>query len=67
MEGEGRETLAKKPGHTVYKVSDKFRADMQAASAPAKKEWQDAVRKAGYDPDQVWNSLVAAMEKNKAN
>ncbi len=67
MEGEGRETLAKKPGHVVYPVSDKFRAEMQAASAPAKKEWAESVKKTGYDPDQVWNSLVEAMAKNKAN
>ena len=52
---------------SVYPVSEKFRAEMLAAAAPAKKEWADAVRKAGYDPDQVWNSLVDAMKKHKAN
>jgi TRAP-type C4-dicarboxylate transport system substrate-binding protein len=66
QEGEGRTTLANKPGHVVYPVTDKFRAELLAAADPAKKEWAESARKAGYDPDQIWNSLVDAMKKNKA-
>ncbi len=67
QEGQGRTTLATKSGHVVYPVADKFRADLLAAADVPKKEWADSVRKAGNDPDQVWNSLVDAMKKHKAN
>jgi TRAP-type C4-dicarboxylate transport system substrate-binding protein len=66
QEGQGRTTLANKPGHVVYPISDKFRADLLTQAEPAKKEWADSVRKAGHDPDQVWNSLVAKMKEHKA-
>ncbi|MGZ5804606.1 MAG: TRAP transporter substrate-binding protein [Xanthobacteraceae bacterium] len=66
QEGSGRATLANKPGHVVYPVSDQFRAELLAAAEPAKKEWAESVKKAGYDPDQVWKSLTDAMKKHKA-
>ena len=67
QEPEGRAELAAKPGHVVYPVSEKLRSDMRAATEPIRKEWAANVRKAGHDPDKVWNDLVAAMSKYKAN
>ena len=64
QEGDGKAKLEAKPGHVVYPISDKFRGELLAAAEPAKKEWADSVRKAGYDPDQVWNSLNEALKKN---
>jgi TRAP-type C4-dicarboxylate transport system substrate-binding protein len=66
QEAQGRTTLAGKPGHTVYSVSEQFRADMLAAANLPKSEWADNVRKAGYDPDQVWKELVTLIDKYKA-
>jgi TRAP-type transport system periplasmic protein len=66
MEGEGRGALAAKPGHVLYKPSDKFMSDVRAAGDPVKKEWADSVRKAGYDPDALWNELIEKLKKYNA-
>ncbi len=34
------------------------------ASEPLKKQWAESVAKAGYDADQVWTELVAALKKH---
>ena len=66
MEAEGRGKLAAKPGHVIYKPSDQFMSDVRAAVVPVKKEWADSVRKAGYDPDAMWNSLIEKLKKHNA-
>jgi TRAP-type transport system periplasmic protein len=66
MEADGRGTLAAKPGHVLYKPSDKFMSDVRAAVDPVKKEWADSVRKAGYDPDALWNELIEKLKKHNA-
>src|SRR5205085_243354 len=66
QEADGRGELAAKPGHSVYPLNEKFLGELRAASAPVKKEWEDSVRKAGEDPDKLWNGLVEAMKKYKA-
>ncbi|MGA8413685.1 MAG: C4-dicarboxylate ABC transporter, partial [Xanthobacteraceae bacterium] len=66
MEADGRGTLAAKPGHVLYKPSDKFMSDVRAAVDPVKKEWADSVRKAGYDPDALWNELIGKLKKHNA-
>jgi TRAP-type C4-dicarboxylate transport system substrate-binding protein len=66
MEADGRGTLAAKPGHVLYKPSDKFMSDVRAAVDPVKKEWADSVRKAGYDPDALWNALMEKLKKHNA-
>jgi TRAP-type C4-dicarboxylate transport system, periplasmic component len=63
---DGRGTLAAKPGHVLYKPSDKFMSDVRAAVDPVKKEWADSVRKAGYDPDALWNELIEKLKKHNA-
>ncbi len=67
MEANGKAALAAKPGHVVYPVSEQFMTNARAAAEPVKKEWADSVRKAGYDPDQLWSGLIAAERKYKAN
>jgi len=66
QEAGGKATLASKPGHVVYTISEKFRGDLLTAAEPGRKEWAESVRKVGYDPDQVWNSLLEAMKRNNA-
>jgi TRAP-type transport system periplasmic protein len=66
MEAGGRGKLAAKPGHVIYKPSDQFMNDVRAAVAPVKQEWADSVRKAGYDPDAMWNSLIEKLKKHNA-
>jgi len=67
MEANGKAPLAAKPGHVVYPVSEQFMTAARAAAEPVKKEWADSVRKAGYDPDQLWSSLIVAANKYNAN
>jgi TRAP-type transport system periplasmic protein len=66
MEADGRGNLAARPGHVIYKPSDKFMSDVKAAADPVKKEWADSVRKAGYDPDALWNDLLEKLKKYNA-
>jgi hypothetical protein len=40
--------------------------DVRAAVVPIKQEWADSVRKAGYDPDAMWNSLIEKLKKQNA-
>jgi TRAP-type C4-dicarboxylate transport system substrate-binding protein len=67
QEADGRAELGGMPGHTVYPVSQQFLSDMQTAVEPVKKEWAETTKKAGYDPDQVWNGLIAGVKKYGAN
>jgi hypothetical protein len=41
-------------------------SDVRAAVDPVKKEWADSVRKAGYDPDALWNELIEKLKKHNA-
>lgn len=57
-EFSGRALLAKEPGHTIVKPSP---ADVDAwkkSAEPLKQKWAEAVKKAGYNPDQVMKELV---------
>ena len=67
QEGDGRGELKAKAGHVVYPLSPQFHNELRAAAEVVRKEWAEGARKAGYDPDQVWNSLIGAVRKHKAD
>jgi TRAP-type C4-dicarboxylate transport system substrate-binding protein len=54
------------PGHEVYKLTPDQVAAWHKAVAPAETQWADSVRKAGYDPKAVLDSLKQSLSKYKA-
>ena len=60
FEAAGRDKIAAEPGHEVYKLTPDQMAQWQASVAPLRKQWADAVRKTGFDPDKA---LAALQQK----
>ena len=55
------------PGHEVYKLTPDQIAAWRKAVAPQETQWTAEVRKAGYDPKQVLDSLKQSLVKYKAD
>lgn len=53
-----------KDGRTVYAITPQQVALWRKAAEPLKKQWTDEVTKAGYNADEVWNELIAALKKH---
>jgi len=62
----GRTTIAKEPGHEVYKLTPDQMKAWHAAVQPVEAEWAAGVKKAGGDPKQVLDSLKATLAKYKS-
>ncbi|MDE2607847.1 MAG: TRAP transporter substrate-binding protein [Burkholderiales bacterium] len=62
----GRTTIAKEPGHDVYKLTPDQMKAWHAAVQPVEAEWAAGVKKAGGDPKQVLDSLKATLVKYKS-
>jgi TRAP-type transport system periplasmic protein len=62
----GRTTIAKEPGHDVYKLTPDQMKAWHAAVQPVEAEWAAGVKKAGGDPKQVLDSLKATLAKYKS-
>jgi len=62
----GRTTIAKEPGHDVYKLTPDQMKAWHAAVQPVEAEWANGVKKAGGDPKQALDSLKATLAKYKS-
>jgi TRAP-type C4-dicarboxylate transport system substrate-binding protein len=66
FEFRGHAQLASLAGHEVYKLTPDQVAAWRKAVAPTEAQWEGEVRKAGYDPKQVMDSLKQTLAKYKS-
>jgi len=66
FEFAGHAKLAAEPGHEVYKLTPDELAAWRKAVAPTETQWANDVRKAGYDPKSVLDSLKQSLAHYKA-
>jgi TRAP-type C4-dicarboxylate transport system substrate-binding protein len=66
FEFRGHAQLASLSGHEVYKLTPDQVAAWRKAVAPTEAQWEGEVRKAGYDPNAVMNSLKQTLVKYKS-
>jgi TRAP-type C4-dicarboxylate transport system substrate-binding protein len=66
FEFRGHAQLASLAGHEVYKLTPDQVAAWRKAAAPTEAQWEGEVRKAGYDPKQVMDSLKQTLAKYKS-
>ncbi len=59
-----KQVKAMKDGRQVYTISPEQVALWRKAAEPLKAQWADAVKKAGYNADEVWSELIAALKKH---
>ena len=62
----GHAKLAAEAGHEVYKLTPEQVAAWRTAVAPTEAQWAGEVRKAGYDPKAVMDSLKQILAKYKS-
>jgi TRAP-type transport system periplasmic protein len=65
-EAAGRATLIKREGHEVYGLNEEQVGLWRKAVEPLTDQWAAAVKKAGYNPDEVLNELKASLAKHNA-
>lgn len=66
FEYAGRLKLRAMRGREVYKITPQQTALWRKAAEPLRAEWAARVGAAGYDPDTVYNDLVAALKNGGA-
>jgi TRAP-type C4-dicarboxylate transport system substrate-binding protein len=66
FEYAGRAKIAAEPGHVIDKLTPAQLDAWKTALAPATAQWEDSVKKAGYDPAAVLGGLKASIAKYKA-
>jgi TRAP-type C4-dicarboxylate transport system substrate-binding protein len=66
FEFRGHAQLASLSGHEVYKLTPDQVAAWRRAAAPTEAQWANDVRKAGYDPKAVLDSLKQALAKHNS-
>jgi TRAP-type C4-dicarboxylate transport system substrate-binding protein len=54
----------KDAGRTIYSISPQQVAQWRKAAEPLRRQWAEEVTKAGYNADQVWSELIAALKKH---
>lgn len=62
-EMQGRLDTLSEEGQFVYTPTDDEVAAWKSAAAPLKSAWEDDVRKAGSDPEALWESLQSNLIK----
>lgn len=65
-EAAGKAEIRGMAGHTVYTLTPAQIAAWRKAAEPVYKQWADAARKAGYNPDTALGELRAALRKYNA-
>jgi TRAP-type C4-dicarboxylate transport system substrate-binding protein len=60
-----KQVTALKDGRTIYSITPQQVALWRKAAEPLKKQWADEVARAGYNADQVWDELIAALKKHQ--
>lgn len=63
FERAGEAKIAVEPGHDIYKLTPEQLAAWHKAAAPVEAEWAKTVRKEGYDPKVVMDSLKQELVK----
>jgi len=66
FEHSGIAKLKSESGHEVYTITPEQIAAWRKASEPVVKQWNDAVRKVGVDPDTAMKELQAALKERNA-
>jgi len=66
FEKAGRAKMLAASGHEVYPLTPDQVKAWTAVVAPLKKQWADAVTKAGGNPDEIYKELEAETAKNGA-
>ena len=66
-EAEGRVKMKGLAGHEVYDLTPEQLAEWEKAANPIREKWADGVRKAGYNPTEVMESLISILKRNKAS
>jgi len=65
-EQEGRSALLKKPGHTVYTISDAKVGEWKAMAAKVRTDWEASVKKNRIDGAKVFGELQDTLKKYNA-
>jgi TRAP-type C4-dicarboxylate transport system substrate-binding protein len=63
FEAAGRDKMKAAPGHEVYALTPDQLKAWKASVAPLQKNWADAVKKAGGDPDALYKEFEASIAK----
>jgi TRAP-type C4-dicarboxylate transport system substrate-binding protein len=66
FEHAGLAKIRSQPGHEVYTINDAQLAEWKASAEPLRAKWAEGVRKAGGNPDAIWNELQASLKQYKA-
>ncbi len=66
FEAAGLEKLKAEPDQEVYKISDDQLAQWKKSAEPLKQKWAADVKKAGGDPDAIFNELQASLTQYNA-
>jgi TRAP-type C4-dicarboxylate transport system substrate-binding protein len=66
FEHSGLAKLKAEPNHEVYKISDEQLAEWKKSAEPLKQKWANDVKKAGGDPNAIWNDLQASLKQYNA-
>jgi TRAP-type C4-dicarboxylate transport system substrate-binding protein len=66
FEHAGLEKVRALPGHEVYPITAEQLAEWKKSAEPLEKQWTDAVRKAGGNPDAIMKELKESLAQNKA-
>jgi TRAP-type transport system periplasmic protein len=66
FEQAGIEQVRAEPDHEVYKITDDQLAMWKKSAEPLKQKWAADVKRAGGDPDAIWNELQVSLTKYKA-
>ncbi len=65
-ERAGLEKVKALPGHEVYPITAAQLAEWKKSAEPLQKQWADAVRKTGNNPDTVMQELNQSLGQYKA-
>jgi len=66
FEKTGRPKMLAAPGHEVYPLTSEQLKAWKAVVDPLKKQWAEAVAKAGGNPDEIYKELQDNIAKNDA-
>jgi TRAP-type C4-dicarboxylate transport system substrate-binding protein len=66
FEAAGRDKIKAMPSHEVYPLEPGELAAWRSAAEPLHNDWAAAVRRAGYDPDVVFDALKTKLSASHA-
>jgi TRAP-type C4-dicarboxylate transport system substrate-binding protein len=66
MESNGRDKIKAQAGKEIYSLTPAQLAEWRKAAAPLKAEWEQSVKRAGYDPVAIYNDLQAELKKRNS-